>query len=702
MNRLFILLILAVPYSAAPDITVADFEGSDYAGWTATGTAFGSSPAGGAIGGQQAVSGFAGNGLVNSFLGGDGAKGTLTSPEFTIENDWLNFLSGGGHHPDSAYVGLLVGSERIRSQWGNNSEALMQKSWWVGDLTGQQAAIEIADQASGDWGHILADHFVQSDNNMALKETFRPQFHFTAENYWLNDPNGLVYYKGEYHLFFQHNPYGIEWGNMTWGHAVSRDLVHWEHLPHAIYPESGRDGCPAYSGNAFVDWDNTAGFQTGDEEVLVAAWTTAGCGQRIAYSNDRGRSWTKYEGNPVIPQAGDMRDPHVFWHEPTQKWVMDIYWNDGTRKAHFYNSDDLKTWQYTGSIGEFFECTNMFELALDGNPDRKKWFLFGADGAYMIGEFDGLTFVKESGKFPLDWGGNFYASQIYSDTPQEDGRTILITWMRGAAFNTLGMPFNQAMGFPMELRYVTTPEGPRIVKNPVREIELLRRQTHSFTDQTVSPGANLLQGIGAELLDIHAEFEIADGTEFGFRIKGANTISYNVADQLAGVAGPDLANRTADLAVPENSRMKIRILVDRGTLETFFNDGQRSFTHFFTADPGNETMEIFSTGGNTGLISMDVYELGSGWDYREDPVTRVIEPSVQRADKNPIRVMGNSVAVNAAGVSRMQIIDTRGRVIDRKNVEGAERYSTAGLGKGLYIVRLKTVNLVSSKKLTVW
>ena len=161
----------------------------------------------------------------------------------------------------------------------------------------------------------------------AYKETYRPQFHFTPKTNWTNDPNGLIHYKGEYHLFFQHNPSGIDWGNMTWGHAVSRDLVHWKQLPHAIYPD---ELGTIFSGSGVVDWKNTGGFQTGDEAVLVNFYTSAGnhapepvpFTQSIAYSNDRGRSWIKYEGNPVIEHiVASNRDPKVIWHEPTEKWV---------------------------------------------------------------------------------------------------------------------------------------------------------------------------------------------------------------------------------------------------------------------------------------------------------------------------------------------------------------------------------------------
>ncbi|RYD44498.1 MAG: glycoside hydrolase family 32 protein, partial [Verrucomicrobiaceae bacterium] len=156
----------------------------------------------------------------------------------------------------------------------------------------------------------------------AAGEPYRPQFHFTPERNWLNDPNGLVYYAGEYHMFFQYNPFGIAGANKSWGHAVSRDLVRWEELPVAIQVANGVE---IFSGSAVIDWENTSGFQTGSEPPMIAIYTGAGAvqDQRIAYSNDRGRTWTNYSGNPVINiGSNDFRDPKVFWHEPTGKWVM--------------------------------------------------------------------------------------------------------------------------------------------------------------------------------------------------------------------------------------------------------------------------------------------------------------------------------------------------------------------------------------------
>ena len=255
------------------------------------------------------------------------------------------------------------------------------------------------------------------------QETYRPQFHFSAKENWLNDPNGLVYYKDEYHLFFQHNPTGIDWGNMTWGHAVSTDLLHWKQLPNAIEPD---DLGTIFSGSAVVDWNNTSGFQTGTEKVLVAFYTSAGdyaaekkaFTQSIAYSNDRGRTWTKYEGNPVIGHIeGHNRDPKVIWHEPTQRWVMALYL-DGNKFA-LLGSTNLKEWAPLCEIEMpgVTECPDLFELPVDGNPENMKWVFWGGNGNYVIGSFDGTNFTKETEPLQSEWGRNGYAGQTWSDIP---------------------------------------------------------------------------------------------------------------------------------------------------------------------------------------------------------------------------------------------------------------------------------------------
>jgi fructan beta-fructosidase len=450
------------------------------------------------------------------------------------------------------------------------------------------AAIKQADQVPG------ADQLYQ--------EKYRPQFHFSSRRGWNNDPNGLVYYDGEYHLYYQHNPYGWRWGNMHWGHAVSPDLVHWKELPVAIYPH--RYGDWVFSGSAVVDEKNTAGWQTGDEKVIVAAYTSTGRGEAMAYSNDRGRTFTDYEGNPVVKHRG--RDPKVIWYEPGGHWSMAVYdERGGSRGIAFYTSPDLKEWSYHSRIDGYYECPEIFELPVDGDKGNTRWVVYGADGDYAIGRFDGKTFTTESGKHKLNYGNCFYASQTYNNIPPSDGRRVQIAWGR---VGHKSMPFNQMMDFPVELTLRTTEEGIRMFAEPVREIELLHRKKHAWQDLTVTEGGeNPLDGISGDLFHIKAEFQVGEADEFGLNIRGV-PVSYAVKPQRLSCKG-----RRVTLA-PEDGRIRLEVLVDRTSIEIYGNDGRRYMPIGVIPPDDNRSLAIFSKGGATQLTSLEVYELRSAWE----------------------------------------------------------------------------------------
>ena len=435
-------------------------------------------------------------------------------------------------------------------------------------------------------------------------EKHRPQFHFTAKANWLNDPNGLVYYKGRYHLFFQHNPSGINWGNMTWGHAVSPDLVHWTQVENAILPD--RLGT-IFSGSAVVDWDNTSGFGFGEEKPLIAFYTAAGGSseeskgqpftQCIAYSADAGDTWTKYSGNPVVPHiGGSNRDPKVIRYG--RKWVMVLY-IDGNQFA-LLESNDTKSWSKIQDI-EFpgrSECPDFFPLKLLGVT---KWIMMAANGDYYIGAFDGKKFTPESGPHTGDFGAHYYAVQTYSDAP--DGRRIQIAWMNGGKYPD--MPFNQQMNFPTELKLKRFPEGLRICRLPIREIESLREKEYAVKDKTLEPGKNLFAGISGGLLDISAEIELRDAS--GVEIKAlGQTIGYSKDGKLTCLG------RTADLA-PVNGRIKLRILVDRTSIEVFGNDGKVCMTSCFLPSVDQAELSMEAQGGSARVVSANVYKLKSAW-----------------------------------------------------------------------------------------
>ncbi len=452
-------------------------------------------------------------------------------------------------------------------------------------------------------------------------ELYRPQFHFTPEKNWHNDPNGLVYYEGEYHMFYQYNPYGNEWGFMHWGHAVSTDLLHWEHLPVAIYPDEGSKDtvyCTAFSGSAIVDKNNLLGKQQGEEKTLVAFYTSQFCGQRIAYSTDKGRTWEKYEGNPVIPfdEKDDARDPKVFWHEPSQKWVMVLYRkigeDDFTKGISFYVSENLVDWEWKDHIIGFFECPDLVRLQVTNLPGEFKWVLFDGDGSYIIGDFDGERFTPETSKMKSDFGKNYYATQTWSNIPEEDGRTIQIAWMRGGEFP--GMPFNGQMSFPSELYVTKFKSGYKLVRKPIKEIGQLHGKRSSWSNVNVIPGINknILNRISGDCYHIIAELDIKTSNNFGFMLRHGKQdtgteVLYNVEKETLTVLGSSVQLQ------PVDNKIKLEILVDRASIEIYANDGQAVVSNCITPAEKSNGYVLFTNGGELGVVRMDAYKIGSVW-----------------------------------------------------------------------------------------
>lgn len=439
------------------------------------------------------------------------------------------------------------------------------------------------------------------DAETLYREKHRPQFHFTARRGWLNDPNGLVHHQGEWHLYFQHNPYGRNWGNMHWGHAVSRDLVHWEELPIALYPQRFGDWC--FSGSAVVDAGNTAGFQQGAEPPLVIAYTSTGRGECIAYSTDRGRTFTEYDGNPVVKHRG--RDPRLVWYEPGQHWVMAVYdEHDSKQWIAFYTSPNLKDWTFQSRIEGYYECPELFELPVEGDSQSKKWVVYAADGAYAVGSFDGKTFTPDTDKQRFNWGNCFYASQTYSNVPPDDGRRIQIAWGR---VEIPKMPFNQMMNFPVELTLRNTEEGLRLFAHPVRELERLHRNRHTVKAQTLNANQNPLTGIDGELFHIRAIFAVDQGSKFALQVRGV-PIEYDARTGTLTCQG-----QTAPLR-PDRGKITLEILVDRASLEIFANDGRYYIPLGIVFDPRERSLAVSSRGGTTRIDALEVFELQSAWE----------------------------------------------------------------------------------------
>lgn len=452
-------------------------------------------------------------------------------------------------------------------------------------------------------------------------EIYRPQFHFTPERNWHNDPNGLVFYKGEYHMFYQYNPKGNEWGFMHWGHTISTDLVHWKHFPIALYPDENSEdtvNCTAYSGSAIVDEHNLLKKEIGNEKTLVAFYTSQNCGQRIAYSVDKGRNWEKFEGNPIIPfnEKDDARDPKVIWYEPAQKWVMVLYRkaseDDGSKGVSFYTSENLIDWEWKSHISGFYECPDLIQLQVSNRPDEKKWILFDGDGSYFIGDFDGEAFVPETEKMKSDFGKNYYAAQTWSNIPEEDGRTLQIAWMRGGKFPE--MPFNGQMSFPCELSLTKFNSGYKLIRVPAKEIENLHGKHYMWENKNLIPGLNenILKKVKGDCFHIKCVFNIKTSNNFGFMVrsgkKDAGTeILYNVKKETLSVLG------TTVPLVPIDDKISLEILVDRTSVEIFANEGQTVISNCFTPAKGAEGLILFTNGGELEVEKMDIYKMESAW-----------------------------------------------------------------------------------------
>lgn len=468
------------------------------------------------------------------------------------------------------------------------------------------------------------------ENQPLYREKLRPQFHITARQWegrklnpgrgqdgWLNDLNGLVYFDGEYHVFAQ------RWAT-AWLHWVSRDLVHWTELKPAFYEERKWDG--VQSGSAVIDKTNSSGLGTAKEIAPMVAFYSSGprkhpdgsthATQCVAFSNDRGRSWTKCEKNPVLADAE--RDPKVFWYEPGKKWVMVLFGPPGG--FIFYSSANLRDWQKMSFLPGYFECPDMFSLPLDGDVARMKWVLVNGDGSYVVGDFDGTTFKGETERRPSCNGPDFYATQTFNNTEEADGRRIQLAWLRRGWYPkefqySPDMPFNQQMTFPCELALKSYHGTMRLFRTPIREVEKLHRAEQKWESRTIAAGEELKLGKGG-LLHVKMELEMKDGAEGNISFRGENI---KFANGKIGVRGRD-----ASFLLPKDANGSFRpvplrtleLLLDRTSLEVFGNDGEVSLSAAFIPVEGDLTMKC--TKGEIKIRTLAIYEMGSIWKDQPD------------------------------------------------------------------------------------
>jgi fructan beta-fructosidase len=504
-----------------------------------------------------------------------------------------------------------------------------------------------------------------SDNPVAsvaasYNEPYRPAYHFSPDSMWMNDPNGMVYFEGAYHLFYQHYPHGNTWGPMHWGHAVSTDLVHWEHLPIALYPDSLGY---IFSGSAVIDWPNSTGLGTPEHPPMIAIFThhnpeLAKVGsdlaqyQSIAYSLDRGRSWTKYPGNPVLPNPGirDFRDPKVFRYKPDGKWIMTLAAQD---RVMFYSSPDLIEWTResefggdAGAHGGVWECPDLFPLEINGTT---KWVLLvsinpggpsgGSATQYFVGEFDGHHFTNESGTdFPLwiDYGKDNYAGVTWSDIPKEDGRRIFIGWMSNWQYaNQVPTEhWRNAMTLPRKLSLLEKEGRFLLISLPVKETELLRKTSTTVEPGEIGTGFDLIPPVetGDPLLELDLNFDPAPGTpweetgDFGILLCNRKDSLRVTIDPAPGQVSIDRTGAGTDqfssdfpgihtAPIPEISgSIRLHAFIDRSSMELFINDGECVMTELFFPSTPYERVILFTEDPSIRLDKGEIHQLKSIWD----------------------------------------------------------------------------------------
>jgi fructan beta-fructosidase len=599
----------------ADDVVIGDFSGTSYAPWKATGDAF-PAPADAALQQKLGIENWGGSNVATSKPDeNDSHTGTLTSPTFTIQRRYISFLISGGMWQHDTCLNLLIDGVVMKSATGDNSDFMQAASWDVSAFRGEQARVQILDDDTGPggWGHINVAHILQTDHPAQppdfvaplYEETLRPQFHFTARQWtvdkrnpqqreegWMNDPNGLIFYAGEYHLFSQ------RW-NKCWIHAVSRDLVHWTELAPAFWEPRQTFG--VQSGTCAIDFHDTSGLSSDPANPPMIAFWASGDDrtQNICYSLDHGRTWKYYDKNPVLRHAE--RDPKVFWHEPTKSWVMFLYDHETYR---IFTSPNLLQWTDTGNtVPNSHECPDIFQLPIDGDKSRMKWVLVRGDGNYSLGEFDGVKFTEETPQIPGDAGPNYYATQTWADVP--DGRRVQIAWMSGGVYP--GMPFNQQMTFPREFTLRSTPAGPRLYREPIREIAQLHGAEADWLKRDLAQDAQMnLRGAG-ECFHLQAEVRIPAGTTLTLHLCGTDLKLTHDGMECGAKAGV-----TGELTYVE-------VLVDRTSIEAFANHGEVSLSRCML--PMREGISLDCRGGPATLDSLKIFDVRSAW--KPDRLTEV-------------------------------------------------------------------------------
>jgi sucrose-6-phosphate hydrolase SacC (GH32 family) len=482
-------------------------------------------------------------------------------------------------------------------------------------------------------------------------DEWRPRYHFTPPANWMNDPNGLLFDGKQYHLFYQHNPYSAAWGHMTWGHAVSPDLVHWANLPNAIHEDIAA-GYTIFSGSAVLDRENTSGLgdpatpstalRTGPGGPIVAIYTADYVGPprledvHIAFSNDGGLTFTQFAGNPVI-HVGDPKfgDPKVFWHAESRQWIMVNILHHDQGRVVIYGSPNLRKWRQLSGFDAaeeapgVWECPDLFPLALDGDPAQTFWVLKVNDPhhpqqfhtRYFLGDFDGQTFRRHASLPAItpEIGPN-YAEVTYNGIPPADGRRILIGWIRQKPSDTRAWTGMQCIPRVLTLR--SSPAGPRLCQAPVAEMAGLRGKYSALPAELIAgDGPSLAQhGLRTSELEIEATFEPGDAAECGFRLHLGDDHEAAAEATVGWAAGTGrLFIRLPgqdELALPLQptaGRISLHLFVDRGIVEVFGGMGEATLTALLEPTPVCADVRPYAVAGEARLTMLRAWELASAW-----------------------------------------------------------------------------------------
>lgn len=456
-------------------------------------------------------------------------------------------------------------------------------------------------------------HLEKSDvlyeNERCYGEELRPLFHFTCKRGWLNDPNGLVYHNGTYHMFFQHNPAGCNWGNMHWGHAISKDLLHWQELDCALYPdEMGTE----FSGSAIVDRKNVSGLGSIENPAIFLLYTAAGgtsvlsagtkFTQCTAYSADGGKTFTKFCGNPIVPFiAGDNRDPKVIYHTQTDTYILALFLDKNT--FALLSSKNLLQWEKIQEVTfeGLAECPDFYPLPLDGDENNIKWVFSAAPDRYVAGSFDGSAFRPETPVSRLHYGKHSYAAQTWSDNP--DGRRLRIAWNNCDIPN---MPFNMSMTAPCEMTLKSANGTMQLCANPVREIENLYQKIVHRENIALRTGEKHEMKLDQKAYDIRLQLSCREDTYFRLSVFGVN-VDGNLKKNTIACLGSEAP------MYAENGKVRLRILLDKTGVELFISDGEAFISNRFLMDYNLDRFIIKAEGVPTEILSMDIAEIGSIW-----------------------------------------------------------------------------------------